>query len=66
MAERVEDELGPIDVWINNAMATIFGPIEQVSPAEFIHLAEETRLGMMVGVAVGFGLAQQLQRQREG
>jgi hypothetical protein len=28
-------------------------------------LAEETRLGMLVGVAVGFGLARELQSQRE-
>src|SRR5688572_26511361 len=29
-AERVEHELGPIDVWINNAMTTVFGRVDQV------------------------------------
>src|SRR5579885_3640498 len=26
-AERIEQELGPIDIWINSAMATVFAPV---------------------------------------
>src|SRR4051812_8016867 len=34
-ATRIEDELGPIDVWVNNAMATIFARFDDISPDEF-------------------------------
>ena len=33
-AERTESELGPIDIWINVAMATIYAPLHQISAAE--------------------------------
>ena len=44
-AERVERELGPIDIWVNNAMATIFAPFDRVSPEEFRRATEITYLG---------------------
>ena len=31
-AERIEKELGPIDVWVNNAMTTVFAPLPASSP----------------------------------
>jgi NAD(P)-dependent dehydrogenase (short-subunit alcohol dehydrogenase family) len=34
-AERVERELGSIDVWVNNAMATIFCDFLRVDPQDF-------------------------------
>ncbi|MGN6665503.1 MAG: SDR family NAD(P)-dependent oxidoreductase, partial [Trinickia sp.] len=34
-AARVESELGPIDVWVNNAMVTMFSPVTQMKPEEF-------------------------------
>src|SRR5438552_18242052 len=34
-AERVEAELGPIDLWINNAMASVFSPIRETPAEEF-------------------------------
>src|ERR1041384_3471362 len=34
-AERVERELGPIDIWVNNAMTSVFSPIREMSPEEF-------------------------------
>src|SRR6188474_2279379 len=34
-ADRIEAELGPIDVWINNAMTTVFGRASDVTPEEF-------------------------------
>jgi NAD(P)-dependent dehydrogenase (short-subunit alcohol dehydrogenase family) len=48
-AERVETELGPIDIWVNNAMATIFAPFERVSPEEFRRGTEVTYLGQVHG-----------------
>jgi NAD(P)-dependent dehydrogenase (short-subunit alcohol dehydrogenase family) len=41
-AEAVEREFGPIDVWINNAMATIFAPFDQITPEEFNRATEVT------------------------
>ncbi|HVL77276.1 MAG TPA: SDR family oxidoreductase [Noviherbaspirillum sp.] len=48
-AERVERELGPIDVWVNNAMATIFAPLEQVAPQDFERATRVTYLGAVWG-----------------
>jgi NAD(P)-dependent dehydrogenase (short-subunit alcohol dehydrogenase family) len=48
-AERFERELGPIDVWVNNAMATVFAPFTQVTPEEFRRATEVTYLGTVWG-----------------
>jgi len=34
-AETIERELGPIDVWINNAMVSVYSPIKEMPAAEF-------------------------------
>ncbi|HSR13677.1 MAG TPA: SDR family oxidoreductase [Thermodesulfobacteriota bacterium] len=48
-AERVERELGPIDVWVNDAMLTIFSPFSQIRPEEFRRVTEVTYLGYVYG-----------------
>jgi len=48
-AERVETELGPIDVWVNNAMATIFAPVHAIRSDEFRRVTEVTYLGQVHG-----------------
>ena len=48
-AARVVAEWGRIDVWVNNAMATIFAPVETVSPAEFERVTKVTYLGQVHG-----------------
>ena len=48
-AERVERELGPIDVWVNDAMATVFAKFVDVSPEEFKRATEVTYLGTVYG-----------------
>ena len=48
-AQRVEREVGPIDVWVNNAMATIFAPFEQIGADEFRRVTEVTYLGAVHG-----------------
>ncbi len=48
-AERVEAEWGPIDVWVNNAMATIFSWVDDVSAADFQRATEVTYLGTVWG-----------------
>src|SRR5690242_10933211 len=34
-AARIEAELGPIDVWVNNAMTTVFAFFDDIEPEEF-------------------------------
>ncbi|CDZ94462.1 SDR family oxidoreductase [Pseudomonas saudiphocaensis] len=48
-AERIEAELGPIDIWVNSAMATVFGPVRLTSAAEFKRVTEVTYLGVVHG-----------------
>jgi len=48
-AERVEDELGPIDVWVNVAFTSVFAPFDQISPAEYRHVTEVSYLGFVYG-----------------
>jgi short-subunit dehydrogenase len=48
-AERVEQELGPIEIWINNAMTTIFAPFLEITPEEFRRATEVTYLGQVYG-----------------
>src|SRR3954452_10481565 len=48
-AERVETELGPIDIWVNDAMATIFAPVHSIGPDEFRRVTEVTYLGQVHG-----------------
>jgi len=48
-ATRVEEELGEIDVWVNNAMTTIFAPIWDITPDEFRRATEVTYLGGVHG-----------------
>lgn len=48
-AERIEQELGPIDVWVNNAMATIFAPLEKITPEDFERSTRVTYLGAVWG-----------------
>ena len=48
-ATRVESEWGPIDVWVNNAMATIFSRFLDVSPEDFRRATEVTYLGAVWG-----------------
>jgi short-subunit dehydrogenase len=48
-AERVENELGPIDVWVNNAMVTVFAPAQAVRSDEYRRVTEVTYLGQVHG-----------------
>ncbi len=48
-AERVEAELGPIDVWVNVAMATVFAPVSKLTHREFERGTQVTYLGQVHG-----------------
>jgi NAD(P)-dependent dehydrogenase (short-subunit alcohol dehydrogenase family) len=48
-ARRVEAELGPIDVWVNDAMTSVFAPTWEIEPDEFRRATEVTYLGVVWG-----------------
>lgn len=48
-AAQVERTFGPIDVWVNNAMASVFSPVTEITPAEFKRVTEVTYLGVVYG-----------------
>ncbi len=48
-AARVEEAFGPIDIWINNAMASVFSPVAEMEPEEFRRVTEVTYLGTVHG-----------------
>jgi NAD(P)-dependent dehydrogenase (short-subunit alcohol dehydrogenase family) len=61
-AATVEQELGPIDIWVNNAMTTIFAPLCEITPAEFKRATEVTYLGTVYGTMAA--LRRMLPRDR--
>ena len=48
-ASQVEDDWGPIDVWVNVAMATVFAPVAKLTPEEFERGTRVTYLGQVHG-----------------
>jgi NAD(P)-dependent dehydrogenase (short-subunit alcohol dehydrogenase family) len=48
-AETAERELGPVDVWVNDAMASVLAPVWEVEPDEFRRATEVTYLGAVHG-----------------
>ena len=61
-AQQVEDTLGPIDVWVNNAMVSVFSPFKQMTPEEFKRVTEVTYLGYVYGTMAA--LKRMLPRNR--
>ncbi|MEV1329417.1 SDR family oxidoreductase [Micromonospora costi] len=50
--DRVEAELGPIDLWINAAFSSVFAPFQETRPEEFRRAMEVTYLGYVHGTRV--------------
>jgi NAD(P)-dependent dehydrogenase (short-subunit alcohol dehydrogenase family) len=48
-AESIERELGEIDVWVNNAMVSVFAPVVETTPEEYRRVTEVTYLGYVHG-----------------
>jgi NAD(P)-dependent dehydrogenase (short-subunit alcohol dehydrogenase family) len=48
-AAEVVRQFGPIDIWINNAMTTVFAPFTEITPAEYKRATEVTYLGAVYG-----------------
>ena len=58
----IEDGLGPIDVWVNNAMASVFSPVAAMTPDEYKRVTEVTYLGYVYGTLAA--LARMTARDR--
>ncbi len=61
-AAQIEAELGKIDIWINNAMVSVFSPIKEMMPEEFRRVTEVTFLGCVYGTLAA--LKRMLPRDR--
>ena len=61
-AASFEERLGPIDVWINNAMVSVFSPIKEMDAAEFRRVTEVNYLGYVHGTLAA--LRRMLPRNR--
>jgi NAD(P)-dependent dehydrogenase (short-subunit alcohol dehydrogenase family) len=48
-AAQIEAELGKINIWINNAMASVFSPIKEMKSEEFRRVTDVTYLGCVYG-----------------
>ena len=61
-AARIEQALGPIDVWVNNAMTSVFAPVKDLEPGEARRVTEVTYLGVVYGTLAA--LRRMLPRNR--
>jgi NAD(P)-dependent dehydrogenase (short-subunit alcohol dehydrogenase family) len=61
-AERIERELGPIDVWVNNAMVSVFSPVKELTSSDVERVTQVTYLGVVYGTMAA--LKRMLPRNR--
>ena len=61
-ADAIEERLGPIDIWINNAMTTVFSFLDDIDPHEYERATRVTYLGAVWGTKAA--LARMLPRDR--
>ena len=61
-ASRLEEAFGPIDVWVNNAMTSVFSPVKQMTAEEFKRVTEVAYLGYVYGTQAA--LRRMLPRDR--
>jgi NAD(P)-dependent dehydrogenase (short-subunit alcohol dehydrogenase family) len=61
-AAAIEHEFGPIDIWVNNAMVSVFSPVKEMMPEEYKRVTEVTYLGYVYGTLAA--LKRMLPRDR--
>lgn len=61
-AASIEREFGPIDIWVNNAMASVFSPVKEMKAEEYKRVTEVTYLGVVYGTLAA--LRRMLPRDR--
>ncbi len=49
IAKDIEQKIGPIDIWINNAMTSVFARVQDILPLEFKRVTDVTYLGQVYG-----------------
>jgi NAD(P)-dependent dehydrogenase (short-subunit alcohol dehydrogenase family) len=48
-ADRAERELGPIDIWVNDAMVSVFSPVKEMTAADYKRVTDVLYLGFVHG-----------------
>lgn len=48
-AAEIENKFGPIEIWVNNAMCSVFSPVKEMQPDEYKRVTEVTYLGFVYG-----------------
>jgi short-subunit dehydrogenase len=61
-AVAIEEQLGPIDIWVNNAMTSVFSPVKEMKPDEYKRVTDVTYLGVVYGTMAA--LKRMLPRNR--
>ena len=65
-AANVETELGPIDVWVNTAMTTVFSPVREMTADDFKRVTDVTYLGFVYGTQAALRrMWERLQNQKK-
>lgn len=62
-AARIEEELGPISIWINNAMNSVFSPVKEMKAEEYKRVTEVTYLGQVYGTLAAY---KRMRRRNSG
>lgn len=61
-ATQIEDEFGPIDVWVNDAMVSVFSPVKEMEASDYKRVTDVLYLGFVYGTLAA--LRRMLQRDR--
>ncbi len=61
-ATTIEEQFGPIDIWVNDAMASVFSPVIEMKPEEYRRVTDVTYLGFVYGTLAA--LKRMLPRDR--
>jgi NAD(P)-dependent dehydrogenase (short-subunit alcohol dehydrogenase family) len=61
-AEQVEQKLGPIDIWVNDAMTSVFAPFWEIKPKEFQRVTDVTYHGQVNGTRAALKYMRQRDR----
>ena len=61
-AAKIEEELGPIDIWVNDAMVSVFSPVKEMEPSDYKRVTDVLYLGFVHGTLAA--LRRMLPRDR--
>ncbi|WKN33754.1 SDR family oxidoreductase [Porifericola rhodea] len=62
-AQKIEEELGPISIWINNAMNSVFSPVKEMKAEEYKRVTDVTYLGQVYGTMAAY---KRMQKRNSG